>query len=472
MGLREQDASGGSHRQLWVTLVSGVAVTLVLAACGTAPSAARSVTGKPPAQSVPVSSTPRSPTAGSPGSRVAVRDVYDVSFVRPSSGWGLAAERGSNRDVVVRSTDGGRRWRTWSAPLPPVGSHSYVSATSLVVLLAGNGVGSNVVDAVVSATGSRSVLVSSDRLRSWHRVSLPAPVLAVAAAPGPRQPGTATSLAVGVANQPLWTLVGPLPASETAVQAGMIGLPGKLAVFQLYPALAAWKAYGTLAGPSWTGHSAVGHAQLVRLSANDGYVVVDGDVVDPASPAGYAQVTLVQRTTTDAFAWQPVPEPCGGLDLVTPLGAASLDDLWLGCAGEPGAGDQTKTVERSTDAGTSWTTVWAGADQGTGGTAGPEGVSGPATATMTPGYLEAVVATSATSAYVALGRGGLLHTTDSGKHWGVAVPHIGGSGGIQQLDVLGSADAWALVGYGELWATTDGKLWREIAGVPPPASAS
>jgi hypothetical protein len=393
--------------------------------------------------------------------------VYDVTFVRPSSGWGLASERGSNQDVVVRSTDGGRTWRSWGAALPPIGGGPHSAASSLVALLGGNGIGSNVADAVVTATGSASVLVSSDRLHSWRRVSFPAPVLAVAGAPGPGWPGAPASLATGVADQPLWVLAGPLPASETETQVKMFGLPGKVVLFQLYPALAAWKgAYGQLAGPSWTGRSAVADPQLVRLSTNDGYAVVDGAVADPSLPAGYAPVALLERTTTDAAAWQPVPEPCGTRDFQTPLSVVSLDNLWLGCAGEPGAGNQMKTLQRSTDGGASWTTAWTGADQGASGALKSGVVPASANATMTSGYLNEVVATSATSAYVALGRGGLLHTTDAGALRETVVPHIGGSGGIQQLDVLDDADAWARVGGGRLWATTDGRRWRQIAGAP------
>jgi len=395
-----------------------------------------------------------------------VRAVFDVTFARPSSGWGLASERGFSQDVVVRSTDGGRTWRVWGATLPPIGGEPDVASSSLVVLLAGNGIGSNVADAVISAPGSDSVLVSSDRLRSWRRVSFPAPVLAVAAAPGPASPGAPASLAPGVADQPVWVLVGPLLASETKTEVKDFGAPGELMLFQLYPSNATWKgAYGQLAGPSWTGHSAVAHAQLVRLSTDDGYAVVDGVVADPSSPGGYAPVNLLQQTTTDAAAWQAVPEPCRIGDFRTPLSAVSLDDLWLGCAGEPSAGIQIKTLERSTDAGARWTTAWNGADRA--GSAPPgSGVNRTSTgATPTSGYLNAVVATSATSAYIALGRGGLLHTTDAGARWETVVPHIGGSGGIQELDVLDDADAWALVDGG-LWATTDGTRWQKIAGAP------
>ena len=459
--------SNFSRQQLRPGPILGIALTLTLAACGSVPSVARSTPSRQSASSAPKSVSPPDSTLGFPGPEVGVSEVYDITFVRPNSGWGLASERSSNQDVVVRSTDGGRTWHSWGAALPPIGGGDHSAASSLVVLLGGNGIGSNVADAVVSATGSSSVLVSTDRLRSWHRVSFPAPVLAVAAAPGTSWPGAPASLAIGVADQPLWVLAGPLPASETKTQVKMFGPPGRLVLFQLYPAQDAWKgSYGSLAGPSWIGRSAVAYAQLVRLSTNDGYAIVDGVAANPTSPEGYAPVALLQRTTTDAFRWQPIPEPCGRLDFHTPLSVVSLADLWLGCAGEPAVGNQLKTLQRSTDGGASWTTAWTGTDQGAVGVLKSGVPPASANIPITSGYLNEVVATSATSTYVALGRGGLLHTTDAGELWETVVPHIGGSGGIQQLDVLDDADAWALVGGGRLWATTDGRHWRQIAGAP------
>lgn len=471
---QHDDPSSSSRRQPWPAVVSSITIILVLAACGTVPPAARNATGKQLARSAPTSSSPSVPVAGFPGPRVPTSEISDVTFVRPSSGWGLASESGGDRHVVVRSTDGGRTWRTWGRALPSITHWPADAHMSMDVLLAGNGTGANVADAVVSAVGSTSVLVSSDRLRSWRRVSFPAPVLAVASAPGPSLPGAPAALATGVADQPLWVLVGPTPTSEPASQSALLGPPGELTIFQLYPASAAWKGpYGRLSGPSWTGHSAVARAQLVRLSTDDGYAVVDGTVADRSSPAGYAQVALLQRTTTDAFAWQAVPEPCTTHDLVTPFSAVSLQDLWLGCAGEPGAGNQIKTLQHSTDGGTTWTTAWTGSIQGDPGVPGVGTGAAPssASASITAGYLVAVVATSATSAYVALGRGGLLHTSDGGARWETVVPHIGGSGGIQQLDVLDPAAAWALVGGGLLWATTDGRSWSQIAGPTSRAAA-
>jgi len=413
--------------------------------------------------------------SGFPGPQIALGQVFDVTFVRPSSGWGLADEQGStHQDVVVHSTDGGRTWHVFGPALPPIGGVPDIAASSLEVLLAGNGVGSNVADAVISASGSASVLVSTDRLRSWRRVSFPAPVLAVAGAPGPDWPGAPASLATGITDQPLWVLVGPWPATAAATQAHLIVRPGALVVLQLYPGDAAWKPYGQLAGPSWTGHSAVAFAQLDRLSTDDGYAIVDGDVADPSSPAGAVSVSLLQRTTTDAAAWQPVSEPCGTHNLRTPLSAVSLEDLWLGCAGEPGAGNQMKTLDRSTDGGTQWTTAWSGVVPGSGATPKAGVGSAPGNDALTPGYLNAVVAISATSAYIGLGRGGLLYSSDAGAHWETVLPHIDGSGGVAELDVLDGADAWALVNR-SLWATTDGQsslpVWAPLAPDSPAPTA-
>ncbi|MHB8312779.1 MAG: WD40/YVTN/BNR-like repeat-containing protein [Candidatus Dormibacteria bacterium] len=409
-----------------------VPLALLLAACGST-----AVPGPTASASAPQ------------GSLIPVGDVHDITFVRPGSGWALGGL--PTGTVVARSTDGGRRWHAWGAPLPSV-TDSFEA--SLVVMLAGNGVGLNVVDGVVTVDGSPTVLVSTNRLMSWHTVRFPAPVLAVAADPGPGWSGGTPAGAPGVAAEPLWVLTGPLSTTESAAQAASPGPPGALLEALLYPASASWKPYGTLAGQSWAGRSSVSSAHFVRLSASNGYAVVAGTVADTSVPGGFRQVALVEQTTNYGSTWRQLPVPCGTLDSATPLSAVSLDDLWLGCSGEPGAGNQIKVVYRSINGGRSWEPVWDGSSQGM--------VKG--MAPLSSGYLQAVVALSPADAYVGLGRGGLIHTADAGRTWRIVVPHIRGSGGVLQLDVLDATDAWALVGGGRLWATTNGRQWRQIAG--------
>ena len=450
----EQGALSMSSWVLARSLAVMASLTVVLAACSSTGVTSRA--GRRGRPATPSSAPSSAPSTAPKASTATLGALHDITFVRPGSGWALGELPVGT--VVARSTDGGRSWSAWGAPLPGAtlaAEHAGFEA-SLTVMLAGNGVGSNVADGVVSVQGSPTLLVSTDRLMSWHAVRFPAPVLGVAAAPGPLWPGGTPATAPGVDEEPLWVLVGPLPANEAPAQAKDFGPPGSLLVALLYPATASWKPYGTLAGPSWTGRSAISSARFVRLSAASGYAVVTGSVRDASLPAGYQQVALVEETTDYGFTWRLLPTPCATRDYTALLSPVSLDVLWLGCAGEPSAGNQMKAVYRSLDAGRSWEAVWDGGSHG----------KPPGAVPISSGYLGAVVGLSPADAFVGLGRGGLLHTSDGGRTWQGVVPHIGGSGGIEQLDVLDAADAWALVGGGRLWATTDGRRWSQIASAP------
>ncbi len=447
--------SSTSSRVLAKSLVVVASLALVLAACSS--TGVKSRAGRSSRPTTPSSAPASAPSTAPKASPTTLGSLHDITFVNPDSGWALGELPAGT--VVARSTDGGRSWSAWGAPLPgaALAAEQAGFGASLTVMLAGNGVGSNVADGVVSVQGSPTLLVSTDRLMSWHAVGFPAPVLAVAAAPGPVWPGGTPATAPGVDEEPLWVLVGPLPAKEAPAQAKDFGPPGSLLVALLYPATASWKPYGRLAGPSWTGRSAVSSARFVRLGAGSGYAVVTGFATDPSVPAGYQPVALVEETTNYGFTWRLLTTPCGTLGNAALLSAVSLDVLWLGCAGEPSAGIQMKAVYRSLDAGRSWEEVWDGGSHGTLPGAVPGAVP------ISSGYLEDVVGLSPADAFVGLGRGGLLHTSDGGRTWQSVVPHIGGSGGIEQLDVLDAADAWAHVGDGRLWATTNGRQWSQIA---------
>lgn len=431
-------------------LIAGVVLAGLLAGCaGTRVVKPPQRAGAPHVGAASAPSGPPSPTPGPQGPSIPIGQLHAVTFVRPSSGWALGTA--TSGTVVARSVDGGRSWHAWGAPLPGV---SDGFEASLVVMLAGNGVGSNVADAVVSVVGSSTLFVSTDRMGSWSQVHFPAPVLAVAADPGPSWPGGTSALAPGVDSQPLWVLIGPLPTTESPAQARGLAPPGSLLEVLLYPASSAWKAYGTLRGPRWTGHSAVGTAGFVRTGTSSGFAVVDGTAADASAPAGYEQVALVEETTDYGASWRPLAIPCTSeTNFSIMLSAVSLDELWLGCGGEPGAGNEVKTVYRSSDAGVRWHEVWNGRL----GTTPPS-----ARGEMTPGYLNEVVALSAQDAYIGLGRGALLQTTDAGWSWETAIPHIGGSGGVEELDMLDASQGWALIG-GRLWATTNGEHWQQIA---------
>src|SRR5438067_5918756 len=103
------------------------------------------------------------------------------------------------------------------------------------------------------------------------------------------------------------------------------------------------------------------------------------------------------------------PGPTAQDPCTAPIGetlvARSHSDLWLFCAGEPSAGQQLKQIFRSADQGRHWNgmvnhhlTFDPGLFPGS-------------------GYLNDVEVVSATTAWVALYRGGVWSTRDGGHAW-------------------------------------------------------
>jgi hypothetical protein len=76
--------------------------------------------------------------------------------------------------------------------------------------------------------------------------------------------------------------------------------------------------------------------------------------------------------------------------------------------------------------------------------------------TIMTGYMSSLVAVNSAQACLGLGRGPLLETTNAGATWTMAVLHVGGSGGVEQVDALNADVVWALIGSGSMWGTTDG----------------
>jgi photosystem II stability/assembly factor-like uncharacterized protein len=115
--------------------------------------------------------------------------------------------------------------------------------------------------------------------------------------------------------------------------------------------------------------------------------------------------------TADAGAsWVARRVPCG-LDALSVAVSVAPGGTLLGvCGGEPGAGSQRKSVARSADGGRRWV------------------VSTPRGA-LDFGYLGAVNARSAVTAYLAGGRSPLLITRDGGRAWSVVQAVTAGSDG-------------------------------------------
>lgn len=139
------------------------------------------------------------------------------------------------------------------------------------------------------------------------------------------------------------------------------------------------------------------------------------------------------------------------------LSAAPSGVLFAVCGGEPGAGQQGKTVERSADGGRTWTREYS---CGIGACRGPLG----------GGYLGSIQAVDASTVYLVGGRSPLLVTHDSGRTWRVVTAvTAGGDAGTSQIIFANPSDG-LVVGidnqpgrYSEqpaIWRTTDaGQRW-------------
>ncbi|MGC8513952.1 MAG: WD40/YVTN/BNR-like repeat-containing protein [Acidimicrobiales bacterium] len=249
--------------------------------------------------------------------------------------------------------------------------------------------------------------------------------------------GGATWSAVGLSLPDL------LPGDRTTVvgfgQPG--GLAGPVGLFELNPLTSKVAFQGELLDANWARGARLGSARIMRVDSSLAYAFVSKQ---KSSGFGGALV----ETTNSGSSWTPLGDPCGGMDFEVRLSAPSPGVVWMGCGSVPSTGNQLKAVYRSDDAGASWLKVWDGVvSQGK---------------TIMEGYMSSLVAVNSMQAYIGLGRGPLLQTFDGGATWMTAVPEIGGSGGVEDVDALSSEQAWAVIGGGRMWRTTDGTSWSQV----------
>lgn len=201
------------------------------------------------------------------------------------------------------------------------------------------------------------------------------------------------------------------------------------------------------------------HTWLVRTSLSSALVVVP---LDPAIPTGTDSVDIFS-TVDGGATWNPSTAPCiGGFGSV--LSEAPGGTLWLSCSGQPGAGEQVKTVVRSVDGGKTWI-------QGpcpipaTTSTSWPQCLVSNG---MASGYLQDVAATSSSTGFIDGGRSFVQVTHDGGKTWAVATPYVGdGDNTVGGLVFTNSLDGWVITSdgtlNGSLWRTTNGgSYWSQV----------
>jgi len=115
------------------------------------------------------------------------------------------------------------------------------------------------------------------------------------------------------------------------------------------------------------------------------------------SPAEPGRPDVIFTTHDGGEYWETMPAPCSGY--TWEAGAVSLvsaTDAWVACVGEPGAGQQMKSLFRTTDGGKTWT---------------PAGNLGGG------GYLDGMFFLPDGHGWLWMSRGPLLATVDGGATW-------------------------------------------------------
>ncbi len=189
-----------------------------------------------------------------------------------------------------------------------------------------------------------------------------------------------------------------------------------------------------------------GAPSMLRTSVSSTLIAIPQSLV-----AGNVASTssLLLRTTDGGRSWQRPPVPCVGLSSF--LSQAPDGTIWLGCASEPGAGNQAKQLARSFDGGLAWKVVQCPAS------------SSPFPGcyfsnTPNGGYLGDLAGASSTTAFADGGRNDVLVTRDGGATWSWTNPVIGDmDSGTTGLFFANAEDGWVISGA---TATANEGLWR------------
>jgi hypothetical protein len=309
--------SGAVWRRLLACLTATGLLTATAACGGTAPG--------------PASGPARGPVAHGGGALT----VLSASFVSASTGWLLAYSPCADqvqtcRTIVVRKTvDGGRTWSTVHAPDVPPTDIFQGSPPA-------NGVGTILFTSARAGWAFGPALWrTGDGGLIWRKMRGPG---------GPVQE-------LGVAGDRVLAVT------------GWCGVDYPACSFRVYSAAAGSDDWRPIPGAVGTGASSV---RLV-VSSGVGYVfAVTADLGKPQLMAG---------PVSGAVRWRSLPNPCRFAGSGA-LAASPGGRLFLGCGGEPGAGNQLKTAWLSDNGARSWRKLatppfggyLAGASMSSGGT--------------------------------------------------------------------------------------------------------
>lgn len=188
--------------------------------------------------------------------------------------------------------------------------------------------------------------------------------------------------------------------------------------------------------------------QLNRVDATHSWLLYQ------ARPFGMALPRLV-ATADGGATWFALSFPCQReFGFAVRMAVSDDRNLYMVCAGQPGAGQQFKEAFHSTDGGRHWS---------------PVSSSGGGFNNLTAsGYLSDLAVTGSTTAFLALGRGTLMVTRDGGRVWRPAIPQgraDPGGGGVGPLVFVNPHDGWLVSFPYYLFRTTDGgRTWQQLLG--------
>jgi photosystem II stability/assembly factor-like uncharacterized protein len=361
---------------------------------GAAPTLASTTSQAPSAE--PSTVTTEATTTTVPlavGAPVAIPDLQAFEFLSAEKGMALAFG-----DRLATTADGGRNWTIAGVALPAGSGESW---NSLVFMTA-----------QVGFVYGTDVASTTDGGGHWRLGNLTTP----------SSPDIADVQPVGTS---VWALVGCVGRGTGT------GEPCRGHVAVSTDTGQTWATLAT--GPTLSGDT----YGLSRADARLAYAHASTYLPGPNDPG-------IAVTSDGGHTWSYRQDPC-----TAPIGeklvARSHSDLWLFCAGEPSAGQQLKQIFRSADEGRHWTGV---VDHHL--TFDPGLFPG-------SGYLNDVEVASATTAWVALYRGGVWSTRDGGHAWTEA-PIRGSELLADQISFTDTNHGWARED-GVLWHTTDGTHW-------------
>lgn len=354
--------------------------------------------------------------------------LTSVAMISPRRGYGLFEVAAGSRCQALsgQTSDGGAQFES-ASPITSWNCSGYAAVGSVATDDQG----------AVFAYGPQ-LFISWDGGSSWRREPQPGTVLAVspvgrsvwlllATCP---QPGTANPscrlrlLMSGNAGRS-WH---PSPVEPARATSGLFGI-----------------GLGATAGQTW----------LLRTGQSAGYVFS----FPVGNPAGKPDKAPLWYTANGGHSWSPHLVPCGFDALADAVAVAPGHVLAAVCAGQPGAGNQGKSVAISTDGGRSWhlTVVCSFLRPCHAGA-------------LTGGYLGQIAALSARKLFLAGDRSSLAVTTDGGRYWQNVLPLIGdGSAGTYEIVFFGPAAGLVVGaggntnGYVTIWHTANGgRTWHKV----------